>query len=43
MSTRYLPPERVDAYLNYARRELGANVAIHLRPQHWLSADLGEV
>ena len=37
------PPERVDRFLAYARSELGSQVAIYLQPQHWLSADLGEV
>lgn len=41
MTRRYMPPERVDAYLDYARNELGESVAIYLQPQHWLSADLG--
>ncbi|GAC1405950.1 MAG: pyridoxamine 5'-phosphate oxidase family protein [Mycobacterium sp.] len=43
MTERYLAPDKVDGYLEYARRELGENVAIYLRPQHWLSADLGAV
>ena len=41
MTKRYLPAEKVDGYLDYARRELGENVAIFMRPEHWLSADLG--
>lgn len=41
MTERYLPPERVPAYLEFARAELGEQVAIYLRPQRWLSADLG--
>jgi Pyridoxamine 5'-phosphate oxidase len=41
LTRRYLPPEQVDAYLEYARSELGESVAIYLRPQHWLSSDLG--
>jgi hypothetical protein len=43
MSKRYLAPDKVDAYQDYARRELGESVAIWLKPQHWLSADLGSV
>lgn len=43
LARRYLPPQRVDVYLDYARSELGKNVAIYLQPQHWLSADLGEL
>jgi hypothetical protein len=41
MTKRYLPADKVDDYLEYARRDLGANVAIYMQPQHWLSADLG--
>lgn len=43
MTKRYLAPEKVDAYLDYARRELGAHVAIFMQPQNWLSADLGSL
>jgi hypothetical protein len=32
---------RAQAYLEFARAELGEQVAIYLRPQRWLSADLG--
>ena len=41
MTVRYLPPERVPTYLKFARTELGEMVAIYLRPQRWLTADLG--
>jgi hypothetical protein len=41
MTKRYLPPEKVDGYLEVARREHGESVAIRLTPKHWLSADLG--
>jgi hypothetical protein len=41
VTRRYLLPERADASLDYAPRDLGASVAICLRPQHRLSADLG--
>jgi hypothetical protein len=40
MTVRYLAPEKVPAYLEFAR-ELGEQVAIYLRPQRRLSADLG--
>jgi hypothetical protein len=42
LTRRYLPPGRVDAFLDYARAELGDQLVIAMRPQHWLSADLGE-
>jgi hypothetical protein len=43
MTKRYLPPDKVDAYLEVARREQGESVAIYLKPEHWLSADLGSI
>ena len=41
ITERYLPPDRVPAYLEFARAELGEQVAIYLRPERWLTADLG--
>ena len=41
MTKRYLPPEKVEAYLEFARSEHGESVTIFMTPQHWLSADLG--
>lgn len=43
MAARYLPPEKVDAYLEMANREHEENVVFYLRPEHWLSADLGAI
>jgi hypothetical protein len=43
LARRYLAPDKVDAYLNYARSELGSHVAIYLQTEHWISADLGEL
>ncbi|WP_405997831.1 pyridoxamine 5'-phosphate oxidase family protein [Streptomyces sp. NBC_00829] len=42
ISARYLAPEKVDAYVDFAWKEHGEQVVIHMRPEHWLSADLGE-
>jgi hypothetical protein len=41
ITVRYLPPEKVPAYIEFAKTELGEQVAIYLRPQRWLSSDLG--
>lgn len=41
ISERYLPPEKVPAYIKFVQTELGEQVAIYLRPQRWLTADLG--
>lgn len=41
MAARYLPPDQVSEYVRFATEELGEHVAIFMRPEHWLSADLG--
>lgn len=41
ITRRYLPAEKVASYVEFAQAELGEQVAIYLRPQRWLSADLG--
>jgi hypothetical protein len=41
ITERYLPPEKAAAYLAFAKAELGPQVAIYLRPERWLSSDLG--
>lgn len=41
MAARYLPPDKVPAFVDYERTQLGEHIALHLRPEHWLSADMG--
>lgn len=41
MTERYLEPDKVDSYLEFAKTELADEVAIYLKPERWLSADLG--
>src|SRR5215469_8946021 len=41
IAARYLPPDKVPGYLEFAKTELGEQVAIYLRPERWLTADLG--
>jgi hypothetical protein len=41
MAVRYVAPDKVDDYLEYERTELGEHIAVYLRPERWLSADLG--
>ncbi|MET9810155.1 pyridoxamine 5'-phosphate oxidase family protein [Streptomyces halstedii] len=43
MASRYLPAEKVEAYTDFAWREHGEQVVVHLRPEHWLGTDLGQV
>ena len=41
ITERYVPPEKVAAYLEFAKADFGEQVAIYLRPQRWLTADPG--
>jgi hypothetical protein len=41
IARRYLPPEQVEPYLAVAEAEHGEQVRMHLRPERWLSSDLG--
>lgn len=41
MTRRHLDGESADKYLEFARNELGANVKITMKPERWLSADMG--
>ncbi|ROQ59461.1 pyridoxamine 5'-phosphate oxidase [Streptomyces sp. 840.1] len=43
MSSRYLPAEKVEGYVDFAWKEHGEQVAVHMRPQRWLGTDLGAV
>ncbi|MBC9716380.1 pyridoxamine 5'-phosphate oxidase family protein [Streptomyces sp. TRM66268-LWL] len=41
ISSRYMPPEKLAGYLEYAEKNHGEAVIITLRPEHWISSDLG--
>lgn len=41
MAARYLPADQVDNYVEYEQAQLGEHIAVSMRPEHWLSADLG--
>jgi nitroimidazol reductase NimA-like FMN-containing flavoprotein (pyridoxamine 5'-phosphate oxidase superfamily) len=41
MAARYIPPGKLEAYLDFERTQLGEHIAIYMRPEHWLSTDLG--
>ncbi|GFH38189.1 pyridoxamine 5'-phosphate oxidase family protein [Streptomyces pacificus] len=43
LAGRYLPPDKVDGYVESALRDHGESVVLRMRPQRWLSADLGGV
>lgn len=41
VSERYLPPEAAAEYIKFAESNLEENVVLRLRPEKWLSADMG--
>ena len=41
IATRYLAPEKARDYVAMAKAEFGEQVVIYLRPERWLSQDLG--
>ncbi|MGK5530925.1 pyridoxamine 5'-phosphate oxidase family protein [Streptomyces sp. URMC 129] len=43
LAARYLPPGKVDGYVEYAWRDHGEQVVFHLRPEHWIGTDLGSL
>ncbi|KND45828.1 MULTISPECIES: pyridoxamine 5'-phosphate oxidase family protein [Streptomyces] len=43
ISARYLPAEKVDGYVDFASRNHGDQVIIRMRPERWVSSDLGTV
>ncbi|MCZ9339182.1 pyridoxamine 5'-phosphate oxidase family protein, partial [Streptomyces sp. TRM76130] len=43
LAARYLPAEKVDGYVDFAWRDHGEQLIVHLRPERWLSSDLGSV
>lgn len=43
MSARYLPADKLEGYVKMAEAEHGEQLAVYLRPERWISADLGSV
>lgn len=43
ISARYLPAEKVDGYVDFAWKNHGEQVVVRMRPERWLSSDLGSV
>ena len=43
ISARYLPADKVDGYVDVAWKEYGEQVVIRMRPERWVSSDLGTV
>ncbi|UYQ60521.1 pyridoxamine 5'-phosphate oxidase family protein [Streptomyces peucetius] len=42
ISARYLAPGKVEAYVDFAWKNHGNQLVIRMRPQRWISSDLGE-
>ncbi|KFG74497.1 pyridoxamine 5'-phosphate oxidase family protein [Streptomyces mutabilis] len=43
ISARYLPADKVDGYVAFASAEHGDQVIVRMRPERWVSSDLGTV
>nr|WP_296777034.1 pyridoxamine 5'-phosphate oxidase family protein [Rhodococcus sp. (in: high G+C Gram-positive bacteria)] len=43
MAERYLAPDKVEGYLQFATADHGDQTVFYLQPEHWLSADLGSI
>ncbi|MGW1211052.1 pyridoxamine 5'-phosphate oxidase family protein [Streptomyces sp. NPDC002499] len=43
ISARYLPAEKVDGYVEFAEKNHGDQVLVRMRPERWLSSDLGSL
>jgi hypothetical protein len=43
ISARYLPAEAVDSYVEFSLKNHGESVLIRMRPERWVSSDLGSV
>lgn len=43
ISARYLPADKVDGYVDFAWKNHGAQLVLRMRPERWVSSDLGQV
>jgi nitroimidazol reductase NimA-like FMN-containing flavoprotein (pyridoxamine 5'-phosphate oxidase superfamily) len=43
VSARYLPAEKVDGYVEFASKNHGEQVILRMRPERWVTSDLGTV
>ncbi|MCK7622351.1 pyridoxamine 5'-phosphate oxidase family protein [Streptomyces sp. RS10V-4] len=41
IAARYLPEDKVAGFVEYDRTHLGEHVLFHMRPENWLSLDMG--
>ncbi|MER7051768.1 MULTISPECIES: pyridoxamine 5'-phosphate oxidase family protein [unclassified Streptomyces] len=43
LAARYLPAEKVEGYVAFASADHGDQVIVRMRPERWVSSDLGTV
>ncbi|GGM02701.1 pyridoxamine 5'-phosphate oxidase [Streptomyces fumigatiscleroticus] len=43
IAARYLPAEKVDGYVDFAAENHGEQIVVRMRPERWVSSDLGSV
>ncbi|MFJ2949952.1 pyridoxamine 5'-phosphate oxidase family protein [Streptomyces sp. NPDC087226] len=43
LSARYLPADKVDGYVDFAWKNHGEQVVVRMRPERWVSSDLGSL
>lgn len=41
MARRYLPADKAAAYTEFELTTMGEHMALYMRPEHWISSDLG--
>ncbi|MCX2925615.1 pyridoxamine 5'-phosphate oxidase family protein [Streptomyces sp. NEAU-W12] len=43
LASRYLPADKVEGYVAFAWKDHGEQVVVRMRPERWVSSDLGSV
>jgi hypothetical protein len=43
VSERYLAPEKVEGYIQFAKSDHGDSTVFFLQPEHWIGADMGSI
>ncbi|MET9679794.1 MULTISPECIES: pyridoxamine 5'-phosphate oxidase family protein [Streptomyces] len=43
LSARYLPADKVDGYVDFSWKNHGEQLVLRMRPERWVSSDLGQV
>ncbi|MFE7896087.1 pyridoxamine 5'-phosphate oxidase family protein [Streptomyces sp. NPDC057424] len=43
ISARYLPADKVDGYVDFSWKNHGEMLVLRMRPERWVSSDLGQV